>query len=109
MDHAELVAALRNPAFWDPPVPEVEFRQTHISSVFLAGDRAYKLKKPVNFGFLDFSTLELREHFCRRETELNRRLAPSVYFGVAPIVREGHHIALNADTLFGGPGVESGL
>jgi aminoglycoside phosphotransferase family enzyme/predicted kinase len=93
MDHAELVAALRNPAFYDPTfhdrgVAEVEFRQTHISSVFLAGPRAYKLKKPVNFGFLDFSTLALREHYCRRELELNRRFAPNVYLEVAPIVLE---------------------
>ncbi len=50
--------------------------------------RAYKLKKPVNFGFLDFSTLALREHYCRRELELNRRIAPDVYLEVAPIVLE---------------------
>ena len=58
MDHAELVEALKDPAFYDPPVERVDFIQTHISSVFLTGERVYKLKKPVNFGFLDFSTLE---------------------------------------------------
>lgn len=52
---------------------------THISHLFLVGDRAYKLKRPVKFAFLDFSTRELREATCHREVELNRRLAPDVY------------------------------
>ncbi|MCP4204643.1 MAG: AAA family ATPase [bacterium] len=86
MKHADLVAALRVPSFYGPRVSRVDFLQTHISSVFLTGERAYKLKKPVNFGFLDFSTVELREHFCRAELDLNRRLAPEVYLEVAPIV-----------------------
>jgi len=59
--------------------------ETHISNLFFVGDRAYKLKKPVRFGFLDFSTTELREHACRREVELNRRIAPDVYLGVAEV------------------------
>ena len=50
-------------------------RQTHISAVFLAGDLVYKLKKPVNLGFLDFTTLDKRRHFCDEEVRLNRRLA----------------------------------
>ncbi len=87
MKHADLVAALKEPSFYGPHVEGVEFLQTHISSIFLTGERAYKLKKPVNFGFLDFSTLELREHYCRAELELNRRLAPDVYLEVVPIVR----------------------
>ena len=88
MDHVELVEALKDPAFYDPPVEQVEFVQTHISSVFLTGDRVYKLKKPVNFGFLDFSSVELRERYCRAEVELNRRLAPEVYLGVEAITLE---------------------
>jgi hypothetical protein len=60
--------------------------ETHISVVFFVGDRAYKLKKPVAPGFLDFSTRELREAACHREVELNRRLAPDVYLGVADVV-----------------------
>ncbi|MGQ0824507.1 MAG: bifunctional aminoglycoside phosphotransferase/ATP-binding protein [Actinomycetota bacterium] len=60
--------------------------ETHASVVFFVGDRAYKLKKPVSLGFLDFSTRELREAACRREVQLNRRLAPDVYLGVADIV-----------------------
>jgi len=67
VDHAHVVEALSDPAFYDHPVDEVRFLQTHISSVFLTGDFVYKLKKPVNFGFLDFSTVELREQFCRAE------------------------------------------
>jgi len=59
--------------------------ETHISVVFFVGDRAYKLKKPVAPGFLDFSTRELREAACHREVELNRRLAPDVYLGVADL------------------------
>jgi hypothetical protein len=60
-----------------PPVPEVIRRETHMSEVFLAGDRVYKLKKPVRFPYLDFSTLARREAACRAELELNRRLAPT--------------------------------
>jgi hypothetical protein len=60
--------------------------ETHISVVFFVGDRAYKLKKPVSPGFLDFSTRELREAACHRELALNRRLAPDVYLGVADVL-----------------------
>src|SRR5688572_21999632 len=60
--------------------------ETHASIVLFAGDRAYKVKKPVSLGFLDFSTREKREAICRREVELNRRLAPDVYLGVADVV-----------------------
>ncbi|HEV8712631.1 MAG TPA: hypothetical protein VGX03_07380, partial [Candidatus Binatia bacterium] len=60
--------------------------QTHISAVFLAGDVVYKLKKPVRFPFLDYSTLPLRRHYCQEEVRLNRRLAPTVYLGVASVL-----------------------
>jgi aminoglycoside phosphotransferase family enzyme/predicted kinase len=59
--------------------------ETHIGAVFLVGDLAYKLKKPVDLGFLDFSARETRQRVCHREVELNRRLAPDVYLGVADI------------------------
>lgn len=85
MNHVTLVKALKRPSFFGEHVDKVDFLQTHISSVFLTGDKVYKLKKPVNFGFLDFSTLELRERFCRAEVELNRRLAADVYLGVVPV------------------------
>ena len=95
LDHAHLVEALSDPAFYDHPVDEVRFLQTHISSVFLTGDLVYKLKKPVNFGFLDFSTVELREQYCRAEVELNRRLAPAIYLKAAPITLDGDRLAID--------------
>lgn len=67
----------------------VELVQTHISYVLLAGTDVYKVKKPVRFSFLDFSTLERRHHFCREEVRLNRRLAPDVYHGVVAICPDG--------------------
>jgi aminoglycoside phosphotransferase family enzyme len=77
----------------------VRLKQTHSSYVLLAGPYAYKIKKPVNFGFLDFSTLEKRRHFSEREVVLNRRLCPEVHLGVVPI-------SLHVDTLAFGPGDE---
>jgi aminoglycoside phosphotransferase family enzyme/predicted kinase len=85
----DLLAALSRPQAYPHPAAGVEVRQTHISAVFLAGDFAYKVKKPVNLGFLDFTTLDNRRHFCDEETRLNRRLAPGVYLGVVPITRDG--------------------
>lgn len=67
--------------------PGVELRETHISQVFLTADTAYKLKKPVQLGFLDFRTLAQRKHFCEAEVQLNRRLAERVYRGVIPVTR----------------------
>ena len=72
-----------------PPVRVVE---THISVLVFVGDRVYKLRKPVHFDFLDFTDRAVREADCRREVELNRRLAPDVYLGVADIVMEGEAI-----------------
>lgn len=90
MEPARLVDALDTPDAFPRPADDVEVVQTHISIVFLVGDRAYKVKKPVEMDFIDYSTLQKRHHFCRREVELNRRLAPEVYRGVRPIVeRDG--------------------
>jgi aminoglycoside phosphotransferase family enzyme/predicted kinase len=97
MDLAELIEALSSPAVYPQPVEKVEVRQTHISVVFLAGAHVYKIKKPVNPGFLDFSTLEKRLHFCREEVRLNRRLAPDVYLGVAPVVRTADGLRWEAE------------
>jgi uncharacterized protein len=82
-----LIAALSDAAAFPHDAGPVEVRQTHISVVFLAGPYVYKVKKPVNLGFLDFTTLEKRRHFCDEEVRLNRRLAPSIYLGVVPITR----------------------
>jgi uncharacterized protein len=65
--------------------PPVAIRTTHASRVFLIGKHVWKLKRPVDFGFLDFRTLEARRHFCEEEVRLNRRLAPGVYLGVQPV------------------------
>jgi aminoglycoside phosphotransferase family enzyme/predicted kinase len=81
-----LIDALADPAAYPGETTRVEVHQTHISAVFLAGQHAYKIKKPVNFGFLDFSTLALRKHFCQEELRLNRRLATDVYLDLVPIV-----------------------
>jgi aminoglycoside phosphotransferase family enzyme/predicted kinase len=67
----------------------VELIQTHISWVFLAGEYVYKVKKPVNLGFLDFRTLARRRHFCREEVRLNQRLAPNAYLDVVNVTRSG--------------------
>jgi aminoglycoside phosphotransferase family enzyme/gluconate kinase len=80
-----LIAALRDPARYPHAVGRVELLQTHISCVLLAGDYAYKIKKPVNLGFLDFSTLAARRRFCEEELRLNRRTAPSLYLEVIAI------------------------
>lgn len=92
MEFARLIKALSDPAAYRRPVEAVEVRQTHISAVFLTGSDAYKIKKPVNFGFLDFSTLEKRRHFCEEEVRLNRRLAATVYRGVVPITQNGEQL-----------------
>jgi aminoglycoside phosphotransferase family enzyme len=84
---ADKVAFLRRPASY-AGAAEVAARETHMSWVFLVGDDAYKLKKPVRFPYLDFSTLPRRERACRAEVALNRRLAPDVYLGVLPLTAD---------------------
>ena len=80
-----MIDAFRNPACYSHPISEVSIVETHISWVILTGQYAYKIKKPVAFSFVDFSTLEKRRWFCEEEVRLNRRLAPEVYLGVAPL------------------------
>ena len=80
-----LIQALQNPALYDHPVEKFEVIETHISLVLLTGEYVYKIKKPVNFGFLDFSSLEKRQHYCNEELRLNRRLAPELYLEVVSI------------------------
>jgi aminoglycoside phosphotransferase family enzyme/predicted kinase len=78
--------ALRSPDFY-PGAPPVEVVESHISWVFLAGDRAYKLRKPVVFPFLDYGTADRRREMCEEEVRLGRRLAPDLYIAVRPLVR----------------------
>ena len=94
MELVQLIEALADPAAYPFPVDRVEVHQTHISVVFLAGRFAYKVKKPVDLGFLDFTSLDRRRHFCEEEVRLNRRLAPSVYLGVVPVARTSTGLAL---------------
>src|SRR5262245_32048475 len=94
MELAELIHDLARPHAYPGAVDGVVVRQTHISVVFLAGDHAYKIKKPVEMGFLDFRALEQRRHFCDEEVRLNRRLAPSVYLGVVPVTRQNGVLTL---------------
>lgn len=83
----EFIIALKAPQAYPYKVEDIHLIQTHISYVFLAGNYVYKVKKPVDFGFLDFTTLEKRHYFCQREVELNRRLCPDLYLGVVEVVR----------------------
>jgi aminoglycoside phosphotransferase family enzyme/predicted kinase len=94
MDLAPLIDALTRPEAYPFSVDRVEVRHTHISVVFLAGGYAYKVRKPVALGFLDFSTLDRRRHDCDEEVRLNRRLAPSVYLGVVPITQTGTKVSV---------------
>ena len=91
------VAALRDPACYPHPVDRVEVIETHISWVLLAGEFAYKLKKPVDLGFADFSTLERRRHFCDEELRLNRRFAPGLYVAVVPVTGSARRPAMGGE------------
>src|SRR5450631_1861423 len=82
---AALVESLRRPACYPHPVDRVEVLETHISYVLLAGEFAYKIKKPVRLAFLDFSSLQARRFYCEEEVRLNRRTAPDLYLGVVAI------------------------
>jgi len=89
------IQALFFPETYPHPVESVEMIQTHISWVFLTGDYAYKLKKPLNLGFLDFSTLAKRKYYCEQELTLNRRLTANIYLDVVALTQKGENIELN--------------
>ena len=85
-----LVRRLLSAKAYPHPVDEVQLVETHISWVFLTGRYVYKVKKPVDLGFLDFSCLEKRRHFCHEEVRLNRRFARSLYLAAVPITGSAH-------------------
>lgn len=85
MTYSKLVKALMQPETYPHRPDQVDLVQTHISFVFIAGEYVYKVKKPVRFEFLDFTTLEKRRFYCQEEVRLNRRLAPETYLGVEAI------------------------
>ena len=92
---ARLPDALLSPQAWPEGTGPVELVETHISWVFLAGQLAYKVKKPVKLDFLDFSTRELRDHFCEEELRINRRFAPELYLGLSRVVRTEGGLAID--------------
>jgi aminoglycoside phosphotransferase family enzyme/predicted kinase len=95
MTHPKLVESMSRPDFYPHGPESVELIQTHISFIFIAGRRVYKVKKAVDFGFLDFTTAEKRKHYCYEELRLNRRLAPETYLEVVEISDNGSgHLVL---------------
>jgi len=95
MSQEAIIEALKEPAAYDEEVEHVRLLQTHISYIFLTGRYAYKIKKPVNFGFLDFTTLEKRKFYCEEELRLNRRLCGDMYIDVLPITLSRDLIKIN--------------
>ena len=90
-----LIEALQDARVFGHAVDRIELVETHISWILLTGPYAYKIKKPVDLGFLDFSTLELRHHFCEEELRLNRRLAPQLYLEVVTITGTRRRPSIN--------------
>ena len=91
-----LIQAMLKPAFYDHPVSQpIQLIQTHISYVLLTGDYAYKIKKQIAFGFLDFTTLALRQTFCEEELRLNKRLSPDLYIAVVAIGGQDNQYTLH--------------
>lgn len=97
-----IIEGLLDPDIYPHPCTKVDLIQTHISWVFLTGLRVYKIKKPVNLGFVDFTSLERRKHFCSEEIRLNRRMAPDLYLDVVPITGSVEHPQIDGD----GPVIE---
>lgn len=93
-DLPPVIAALLDPSCYSHDVERVDLIQTHISYVLLAGAYVYKIKKPVDFGFLNFSTLPRRRYYCHQEVTLNERLCPGVYLAVVPVTDDGKRIRL---------------
>jgi aminoglycoside phosphotransferase family enzyme/predicted kinase len=90
----KLIEELKNPSTYGSDVDTVDVLQTHISFIALTGKYAYKIKKPVDFGFLDFSTLKKRKYFCEEEVRLNRRLCPDIYLDVVPLTCEDDKLVI---------------
>ncbi|OBK92584.1 hypothetical protein A5646_03355 [Mycobacterium sp. 1245499.0] len=100
-----IVADLLRPDAYDPPADDVRLHETHSSWVLLAGSYAYKLKKPVNLGFLDFTTIERRRADCAEELRLNRRFSPQMYLGVVEVAERKGHYRIGGEPGSGEPAV----
>ncbi|MCW6035343.1 AAA family ATPase [Spirulina subsalsa FACHB-351] len=95
MNLETLIQQMQQPEFYPHPVQNpITVMQTHTSCVFLTGEYAYKVKKPVNFGFLDYSTLEKRQHFLGAELDMNQETAPDLYLEVLPLTQDGEKLAI---------------
>ena len=90
-----LLSIIKKPSLYGNNIKNVSIIQTHISYVVLTGKYVYKIKKPVNFGFLDFSTIKKRKHFCEEELRLNRRLCPEIYLDVVSFTKKNDDIEIN--------------
>lgn len=97
----KMIQALLDPLTYPEPPGKIEMSQTQMSFVFLTDKYVYKVKKPVNLGFLDYTTLDNRQLYCRKEVELNQRLCPDTYLGVVSITRntDGIRIEGKGETL----------
>jgi aminoglycoside phosphotransferase family enzyme len=95
MTQSKLISDLMQPSAYPEKSKDVTLAHTHISTVFILDNFVYKIKKPVNFGFLDFSTLEKRKYYCNKEIELNSRFSQDVYLGVYPVAFDGKKHAIN--------------
>ncbi len=95
IDQNTVIQALLDPGAYPHPAPKITHLQTHISHILLTGGLVYKIKKPVDFGFLDFTTLAKRRYFCFQEVALNRRLTKGIYLGVVKITRDGGRPVIN--------------
>jgi aminoglycoside phosphotransferase family enzyme/predicted kinase len=94
---SDLVSSLITYLRAQPDTADIETIETHISWVVLTGVQAYKIKKPVDLGFVDFTTLEKRRHFCYEELRLNKRLAPDLYIDVVTLTQTGNAITVNGE------------
>ncbi|EAZ90978.1 bifunctional aminoglycoside phosphotransferase/ATP-binding protein [Crocosphaera chwakensis] len=93
MDISNLIKQLQNPNSYSHTVQNsIKVIQTHASAIFLTGNYAYKIKKPVDFGFLDYSTLEKRQHFLNQELTMNQAIAPDIYLEVLPITLDNNQV-----------------
>jgi len=97
MTQIKMIDDLMQHSAYPENIGKIKLAQTHISTVFIGDEFVYKIKKPVNFGFLDFSTLEKRNHYCKKEVELNSRFSDDVYLGVYPVTFDGEKYAIDGD------------
>ena len=95
MKYEQFLKQLKNPETYDKKSLSIKHIQTHISHVILTGEYAYKIKKPVDFGFLDFTTIDKRKKFCEEEIKLNKRLCPEIYLEVIKITQDNDKIKIN--------------